>query len=48
MDSLLDSLYGTLKRLEGRVIPLGWTPAVVLSLVLTALAALILLAVVWV
>jgi hypothetical protein len=45
MDGLLDSLYGALKRLEGRVIPLGWTPAVVLSLMLTALAALILFAV---
>jgi hypothetical protein len=47
MEGLLDSLYGALKRLEGRVIPLAWTPAVVLSLVLAALAALILLAVLW-
>jgi hypothetical protein len=47
MEGLLDSLYGALKRLEGRVIPLGWTPAVVLSLVLAVLAALILLAVLW-
>ena len=44
MDSFLDRLHEVFQRLEGRIIPRGWSAALVLALMLGAGAVLVALA----
>jgi hypothetical protein len=44
MDSFLDRLHEVFQRLEGRLIPRGWSAALVLALMLGAGAVLVALA----
>jgi hypothetical protein len=44
MDSFLDRLHEVFQRLEGRLIPRGWSAALVLGLMLGAAGVLVALA----